>query len=140
MAYGTAGTEPQIDAAQLQHVLLFLALRLGHDDDGAVAACVADQRQADPGISGGPFDDDAARPQQAALLGVLDDVERRPVLDRAARVEELGLAEDRASRLFGGPPQLDQRRVSDSADKAITDRHGILHTPRLASQDYRRRE
>ena len=94
--------EPQIDAAEQQHVLFFLALRLGHDDDRAVAAGVADQRQADPGIAGGALDDDPARPQQPALLGVLDDEERRPVLDRAAGVEELGLAEDRAAR---SPPR-----------------------------------
>ena len=83
---GRSGHEPQIGAAQPQHVLLFLALRLGHDDDGAVAAGVPDQRQADAGIAGGALDDDPARPQQAALLGILDDVERRAVLDRAAGV------------------------------------------------------
>ena len=32
--------QPQIGAAKAQHVLLFLALRLRHDDDGAVAPSV----------------------------------------------------------------------------------------------------
>jgi Recombinase len=83
--------QPQIDAAQAQHVLLFLGLRLGHHDDGAVAARIADERKADPGIAGGALDDDSARLQQPPLLGVLDDVERGPVLGGAAGVEELGL-------------------------------------------------
>src|SRR5208282_6213223 len=134
------GYQVKLRTAEPQHVLLFLALRLGHDDHGAVAARVADECQADAGVPGGAFDDDAARAQLAALLGVLDDVERCPVLDRTAGVEEFGLAEDRATGLFGGAPQLDQRRVSDGADKAVTDRHALLHTPELASQDYRARE
>ena len=116
---GHGRDEPQIGAAQQQHVLLFLALRLGHDDDGAVAARIADQREADAGIAGGALDDDAAGLQQAALLGVLDDVERGAILDRAAGVEELGLAEDRAAGRLGGAPQLDQRRVADRADKTV---------------------
>jgi hypothetical protein len=41
----------------------FLALRLGHDDDSAVAPRIADEREADPGIAGGAFDDDPAGPQ-----------------------------------------------------------------------------
>src|SRR6516164_6648858 len=126
---GDSGNKAEIDAAQAQHVLLLLALRLGHDDHGAVAARVTDERQADAGVPGGAFDDDAARAKLAALLGVLDNVERCPVLDRAARVEELGLAEDRAAGLVGGAPQLNQWRVSDGADKAVTDRHALLHTP-----------
>ena len=132
--------EPQIDAAQQQHVLLFLALRLGHDDDGAVAAGIADQREADPGIAGGALDDDAAGPQQAALLGVLDDVERRAVLDRAAGIEELGLAEDRAPGLLGGAPQLDQRRLPDRADKAVANLHASLRTLEPPHRHYRGRQ
>src|SRR5712691_1371836 len=122
--------EPQIDAAQQQHVLFFLALRLGHDDDGAVAARIADKREADPGIAGCALDDDPARPKEPALLGILDDVERGAVLDRAAGVQELGLAEDRAPGLFRGAAQLDQGSVADRADKAIADIH--------ASPPYRR--
>ena len=122
------GHEPQIGAAQAQHVLLFLALRLGHDDDAAVAERVADQRQPDPGVAGGALDDDAARAQQAALLRVLDDEERGAVLDRAAGIEELGLAQDRAAGLFRGAAQPDQRRIADGFDEAVAN----LHAP-----DYR---
>src|SRR5262249_18377643 len=112
--------EPQIDAARKRHVLFFLALRLRHHNDGAIAAGVADQRQADAGVAGGPLDYDPTGPKRAALLGVFDDVERSTVLDRAAGIQKLGLAEDGAARLFRRAAQLDQRRVADSADKAVS--------------------
>jgi len=86
---------------------------------------------------GGALDDDAARAQQPALLGVCDDVERRAVLHRTARIEELGLAEDRAPGLLGGPPQFDQRRLSDCADKAVANLHASLLAQALRRQ-YRR--
>ncbi len=88
----------QFGAAQPQHVLLLLALRLGDDDDGAVAARVADEREADAGIACRALDDHAPRLEEPALLGVEDDVERSAVLDRAAGIEELGLAQDVAAR------------------------------------------
>jgi hypothetical protein len=118
--------EAKIDAAQEQHVLLFLALRLGHDDDRAIAAGVADQSEANAGIAGGAFDDNAARTQQPALLGILDDKESGAILDGAAGVQKLGLAEDRATGLLGGAPQFDQGRVSDSADKTVANLHPSL--------------
>ena len=117
------GNQPQIRAAEAQHVLFFLALRLGHDDDRAVAAGIADERQADAGIAGRALDDDTAGLKQAALLGILDDEERGAVLDRAARVEELGLAENRAAGHLRGAAQFDQRRIADRADKTVADVH-----------------
>src|SRR5205807_9307209 len=112
---------------------------LGHANDGAVTAGIADQRETNPGIAGGALDDDAARAQQPALFGVFDDVEGGAVLDRAAGVEELGLAEDRAPRLLGGPPQLYQRRLSDRADKAVANLHTSLRIERAPRRQYRRR-
>src|SRR5205823_3848629 len=79
--------------------------------------------QADAGVAGGAFDDDAARLQEAAFLRVLDDVERGAVLDRAAGVQELGFAENRAAGHLRGAAQLDQRRVADRADKSVADIH-----------------
>ena len=93
----------QIGAHQPQHVHLLLALRLGDHDHGAVAARVADQRQADAGIAGRALDDHAAGPQQALLLGVGDDRQRRAVLDAAAGIQELALAQDLAAGRLGDP-------------------------------------
>ena len=106
----------QFGAEQAQHVLLFLRLRLGDDDDGAVAERVGDQAEADAGVAGRALDDDAARPQRAARHRVADDGERGAVLDRAAGVHELGLAEDLAARRLRRRAQADQRRVADGID------------------------
>ena len=58
---GHGGHFDQLGAAEPQHVLLFLALGVGDDDHRAIAERIADQGQADAGIAGGAFDDDAAR-------------------------------------------------------------------------------
>ena len=111
----------QLGAAQPQQVLLFLALRVGDDDHRAVAACVAYQREADAGVAGGAFDDHAAGLERPSLLGVEDDVERGAVLHRAARVQELGLAEDAAAGDLRRAAQPDERRIADGADEAVSD-------------------
>jgi len=62
--------------AEAQHVPLLLALGLRHDDDAAVARPLPPA----PGrsrVCGGALDDDAAREQGAARLGVLHDPQRR---------------------------------------------------------------
>jgi hypothetical protein len=100
----------QFGAEQAQRVLLFLALRVGDDDDGAVAQRLGDHGQADAGIAGGALDDDAAGPEQALLLGVADDEQPGAVLHRLAGIHELGLAEDLAAGRFGSLAQADQRR------------------------------
>ena len=113
------GHEDQLGAAQPEHVLLLLALGLRHHDHGPVAERVADQREADPGVAGGAFDDGAARAQQPLLLGVAHDPERRAILDRLARIEELGLAQDGAAGLLRRPPEVDERGVADQVDEGL---------------------
>ncbi len=65
-----AGTCDQFRAAELQHVLLLLALRLRDHDQGAIAARVRDQRQPDAGVAGRALDDQTAGLDVAALLGL----------------------------------------------------------------------
>ena len=101
----------QLGAAQPQHVLLLLALRLRDHDHRAVAARIADQRKADAGVARGALDDHAAGLEHAALLGIEDDVERRAVLHRAAGVEKLGLAKHVATGRLGRSAQADERAV-----------------------------
>ena len=115
--------QAQVGADQPEHVLLLVALRLRHDDDGAIAAGIGHQGQADAGIAGGALDDDAAGAEQAAGFGVLDDRQRRAVLDAAAGIEELALAQDLAAGQLGCLVQADQRRVADQVDEAGADTH-----------------
>ena len=84
---------------------------------------MADQGQADAGIAGRAFDDHAAGPQQAALLGVADDEQRGAVLDRLAGIHELGLAEDVAAGRLRRGLQPDQRRVADGVKNGTQGRH-----------------
>src|SRR5690606_8528405 len=68
----------------------------------------ADQRKADAGISGRPLDDRSSGPQRPPRHRIADDVERGTVLDRLPGIEELALAENLATGLFGRPPEPDQ--------------------------------
>ena len=61
--------------------------------------------------------------QLAAALGVQHDGACGAVLDRAARIHELGLAEDLAAGFLAHAAQAHQRRVADRAGKAVDDTH-----------------
>ena len=60
--------------------------------------------------------------KRAASLGVVDDREREPVLDRRQRIERLDLHVDR-DVLRRNPVQLDDGRVADRVEDAFVD-HG----------------
>ena len=114
----------QLGAAERQHVLLLLALRLRDHDQRAVAARVRDQREPDSGVAGGALDHETARPDIATLLGLQDHRASGAVLDRLARVHEFGLAQNGASGELGRALELDQRRVADRLDDTVANLHG----------------
>ena len=60
----------QLGTAKPEHIFFLLALCFGNNDNGAVSACIPDQRQANAGISGRAFHDNAAGLEVAALFGV----------------------------------------------------------------------
>ena len=113
----------QLRAAQPQHVLLFLALRVRNDDDGAIAARIGDKREPDAGIAGGRLDHEAAGLEFAALLGFEDHLPAGAVLHRLARIHEFGFAEDGAAGQRGCALKLDQRRVADGFDDTVANLH-----------------
>src|SRR5690606_28532672 len=76
--------------------------------------------EADAGIARRAFDDETAGLDDLATLGVEHDVLRRAVLHGSARVQEFGLAEDRAAGELRRLAQLDQRRVADRVDEILT--------------------
>ena len=117
-----------LGAAKPQHVLLFLALRLGDDDHRSKAERVADEGEADAGIARGALDDDPAGLQQSPFHGVADDVQRRPILDRAAGIEKLRLAEDFAAGLFGSAREAKQGGVADRADETVANVHDLARS------------
>ncbi len=79
--------------------------------------------EADSGVAGGALDDRASRLDEAALFGVLDDVEGSAVLDASSWFHELGLAEHLAAGLGADLVETDERRVADGTDKAVDGAH-----------------
>ena len=106
----------QFRTLKAQHILLFLALRLGDDDHGAIAKRIGDQRQPDPGIARRPFDNRAAGFQGTRHDCIGNDRQTRPVLHRSAGIHELRLAQNRAAGLLGRALQPYERRISDGFD------------------------
>ena len=97
-----------------EHVLFFDRLRFGDDNDGAQAERIANEGEADAGISGGALDDDAAFPDEALIHGVTNDRKGGTILDRAAGVHKFCFTENRASGEFGGGFQADERGATNS--------------------------
>ena len=83
----------QLGADHPQHVLLFLRLGVGDDDDAAESERRGDHADADAGVAGRAFDDDPAGLQLSARHRVANDREGGAVLHRPAGVHEFGLAE-----------------------------------------------
>ena len=119
-------------AERPDRVVLVGRLVVGHHDQAAVAARKADVREADAGVAGRAIDHGAARGERAAALGILDQAARGAILDRAARVHELGLAEDVATGLAAERLEPDQRRIADRVDESLPEVHlpaAARHSP-----------
>ena len=112
------------ERAQQRRLLGRLVVR--HHDHAAVTARIAEVREADAGVARRALDQRAAGLEQPLALEVFEDAAGGAVLDRAAGVQELGLAEDLAAGLVAEPAQTDQRRVADGVGEAIADGHGVL--------------
>jgi hypothetical protein len=115
----------QLGAAEPQHVLLFLALGVGDDDQRAVAARRRDHGQPDTGVARGALDHETAGLEVAALFGLQNHLPAGAILHRAAGVHELGLAEKGATGQRRRTLELDQRSVADGVDDIVADLHGF---------------
>src|SRR5207248_6297918 len=91
---------------------------VGHAGDAAVAARIADVSEADAGIARGALDHRASRWERTLALGLQNDRARGAVLDRAAGIHELRLAEDLTAGLLAHPLEQNEGRVADRADEA----------------------
>ena len=72
------------------------------------------------------LDHQAAGLEFAALLGSQDHLAAGAVLHRAARIHELGLAENGAAGGLRGSLQFDQRRMADGVNDAVADLHALF--------------
>ena len=99
---------------------------LRHRQDQAIALHRGHQRQADAGVARRRLDQDRLPGHEAPLpLGGLDHRQRGPVLDRAARVELLALAEHLGRAGRRQPPQPHQRRPADAGQDVVVDPRGV---------------
>jgi hypothetical protein len=85
--------------------------RVAHQDLHTVPFHRADHRERDARVAARALEDHRVATEQATPLGILDEAEREPVLDRAARIQELGLRED--CDAFGLELEPQEWRVSD---------------------------
>jgi hypothetical protein len=69
--------------------------------------------ETDTGVASCALDNSTTWTEETTLLSILDDVEGCTILHGAARVHELGLAEDLASCLIGDVIQANEGRISD---------------------------
>jgi len=76
---------------------------------------VADDREADAGVSGRALNDGAAWLQEPSGFSVQDDAKRGTVLHRSTGVHEFGLAEDFAAGQLRKATQADERGPADVA-------------------------
>ncbi len=133
------GGDHHLRAEGLERVLLLLRHLVRHGEDAAVALHRRGHGHRHPGVAAGVLDDGAARPQQPGPLGLLEDVERHPVLDGAGRVHELELGEDggvarAAPPCAGGPAGCGRSRRGRSRGRpwgagSGTGGDGLIGTP-----------
>ena len=89
-------THDHLGAIGPQRVDLVAAHLVRAHEHAVIAALLRDDRETDPGVAGGRFDDRPTRPQLARLLGGIDHPHRDAVLHRAAGIEVLDLGQQRS--------------------------------------------
>src|SRR6185312_13182676 len=135
IAVGKGGDLVDFGTEHLEEPVLLRRLVVRHHDDAAVTARVADVRETDSRVAGGALDDDTARAQLTAFLGIDDDRERCAVFDRAARIHEFGLAEDLAPGLLAQASEPDEGCVTDRSCKAVLHFRGQATPLRVVVSD-----
>ena len=118
------GADDDLGAVRAQQRDLLLAHLVRHHEDAAVALERGGDRKADAGVARGRLDDRAARLQLPCALGLLDQLDADPVLDRPAGVHVLELGDDGCGVLGNDALQPRERRVADEVqDSRVLARH-----------------
>ena len=123
--------DDHLRAVGLEQPHLFLRHLVRHGEDAAVPLERRRDREPDAGVAAGALDDGPARLELAPPLGVLDDGESDPVLDRAAGIGVFRLAVDRRPDAGAHPAQPDQRGPADGVEDVVVGRevwrrHGVV--------------
>ena len=117
-------------AARIEEEVVVTAA--GPEDDHALPVRRADGRQRrrpggrderDTGVAAGGLDDGGLVRQMSPPPRVVDHGQADAVLDAAARVERLQLADDRRAGALGDAAQLHERRAADQGGDVVCDLH-----------------
>ena len=95
---------------------LLLAHLVGHDEDAVVALDRGGDREADSGVPGRGLDDRPAGLQLPFALGLLDQLDADPVLDRPAGADVLELGEHGRGVVGNDALEPRERRVADEVE------------------------
>ena len=120
--------------AETEHVLFFLTLGFGNDDQGPVTTGISHQCQSNSCISSGPFDNQPSWFENSLLLRVQNDCLCSTVLDRTPGVHEFCLPQNRTTCLLRSPPETDQRRIADRLNQVFTNAGRIHFAVRFKRQ------
>ena len=120
-----AGGEHQLGAVGREQGAPLGAHGVGHGENDAVAAGDADGGEPDAGVAARRLDDDSARLQQAALLGIVQHGAGDAVLyaARGVKIFDLGQQVCLQAARCGEALQLHERRVADKLGNAGIDFH-----------------
>ena len=122
-----------LGAVGAQHISLILADLVRADEHTPVAPTLGHQGQTDSGVSGGGFNDGAARLELPACLGGIDHLDRDAVLGTASRVEVLDFRHDHPGTLGNHRVQLNQWRVTDQLADMLRYSHIYIVAARAAT-------
>ena len=112
---GRAGRKDDFGAVGLEQHAALDAHRLGHREDGAIAAGGGNAREPDARVARGGLDDDGARTDEAGLFRFEDHLARGAVLDAPGGIEGLDLGDDVRLEAVEPHPvvELQKRRAAD---------------------------
>ena len=117
--------QDELRAISLEQVAALDAHGLRHGQDDAIAARGRHGGKADAGVAARRLDDDSARLQQAALLGIVQHGTGDAVLytARGVKIFDLGQQVCLQAARRGKALQLHERRVADELGNAVIDFH-----------------
>src|SRR5690606_13216467 len=116
------GRQHQLGAEGLEQLPAFEAHALRHREHAAVAAARAHEREPDARVAARGLDHGAGRGEPPLAFGAKEHRETDAILDGAAGVLRLELAEDAGTRRPSGEVlDLDERRIANQIEDARED-------------------